>query len=64
MSVNEKECEEIAEACEKNGVILAVCHVLRYFPPVLKMREIIDQGLLGNNNDMSIFVDLTIWAFF
>ena len=26
---------------------MAVCHVLRYFPPVLKIREIIDQGLIG-----------------
>jgi predicted dehydrogenase len=26
---------------------MAVCHVLRYFPPVLKIREIIDKGLIG-----------------
>ena len=38
---------KIAEACEKSEVIMAVCHVLRYFPPVLKIREIIDQGLIG-----------------
>ena len=55
MSVLEKECEEIAEACEKNGVILAVCHVLRYFPPVLKMREIIDQGLIGKKKSFASF---------
>lgn len=48
MSTNERECEEIAEICEKSGVIMAVCHVLRYFPPVLKIREIIDQGLIGD----------------
>ena len=26
---------------------MAVCHVLRYFPPVIKIREIIDKGLIG-----------------
>ena len=29
MSVDEKECEDIAHACEQNDIILAVCHVLR-----------------------------------
>ena len=34
MSVSEEECEDIAGACQKNGTIVAVCHVLRqYFPP-------------------------------
>ena len=47
MSVDEKECDDIAQACEENGTILAVCHVLRYFPPVLKIRQIIDQGMIG-----------------
>ena len=31
MSVDESECEKIAQACQDSGVILAVCHVLRYF---------------------------------
>ena len=29
MSVDEKECDDIANACEENNIILAVCHVLR-----------------------------------
>ena len=29
MSVDEKECDDIANACEENNTILAVCHVLR-----------------------------------
>jgi predicted dehydrogenase len=47
MSVDEQECEEIAAACEEANVILAVCHVLRYFPPVVKIREIVDSGKIG-----------------
>ncbi len=48
MAVEEKDCQEIAMACEKANVIMAVCHVLRYFPPALKIRQIIDQGLIGD----------------
>ena len=38
MSVDEEECEAIAKACEESGVIVAVCHVLRYFPPCVKIK--------------------------
>ena len=31
MSVNEVECEDIASACVRNNIIVAVCHVLRYY---------------------------------
>ena len=34
-------------ACQKNDTIVAVCHVLRYFPPAVKIREIVESGALG-----------------
>ena len=43
MSVSEEDCREITAACEENGVFLAVCHVLRYFPPVVKIKEIMPE---------------------
>jgi len=46
MSVDEEECEAIASACEESGVIVAVCHVLRYFPPCVKIK--------GNEFDLPI----------
>ncbi len=47
MAVDEADCEEIARACTEAGVLVAVCHVLRYFPPVLKIKEVIESGQLG-----------------
>ena len=37
MAVSESDCKEITRACEENSVMLAVCHVMRYFPPVVKI---------------------------
>ena len=48
MAVSEEECKEITAACERSNVFLAVCHVLRYFPPVVKIKEIIDSGAIGD----------------
>ncbi|EDO43285.1 predicted protein [Nematostella vectensis] len=63
MSVEEKECEEIAMACQKANVILAVCHVLRYFPPVLKIKEIIDQGYIGEVVTVDHRENILYWHF-
>ena len=63
MSVDESECEKIAQACQASGVILAVCHVLRYFPPVLKIREIIDSGLIGEVVTIDHRENVHFWHF-
>ena len=63
MSVDESECEKIAQACQASGVILAVCHVLRYFPPVLKIREIIDSGLIGDVVTIDHRENVHFWHF-
>jgi predicted dehydrogenase len=41
------ECREVARAAREAGVIVCVCHVLRYHPYFLKIKEIIDSGKLG-----------------
>ena len=41
------ECVRIAEAARRKGVIVGVCHVLRYHPYFIKIKEIVDSGELG-----------------
>lgn len=42
-----KECKRIYEAAEKKGVTVQVCHVLRFTPFYCKLKDIIDNGDLG-----------------
>jgi hypothetical protein len=43
----EKECRSILAMAKKTGRIVAVCHVLRYAPYFIKMRELIAAGAIG-----------------
>jgi len=43
----EKECRDILALAQKTGRIVAVCHVLRYAPYFIKLKEMIDSGVLG-----------------
>ncbi len=42
-----KECTAIREKTKKTGRIVAVCHVLRYSPYFMAMREVIQSGAIG-----------------
>ncbi|WP_205511406.1 Gfo/Idh/MocA family protein [Longitalea arenae] len=44
----EKECRNILALAKKTGRIVAVCHVLRYAPYFVKMRELLSQGAIGD----------------
>ncbi|XP_066528262.1 putative oxidoreductase YteT isoform X2 [Hoplias malabaricus] len=48
MAVTLEDCTEITEACIQSGVILAVCHVLRYDPVITKIKTLIDSGAIGD----------------
>ncbi|XP_030624632.1 uncharacterized protein LOC115807665 [Chanos chanos] len=48
MAVTAEDCTEIVEACIKSGVMLSVCHVLRYDPLVHKIKVLIDSGAIGD----------------
>lgn len=41
------ECCRIEEAARRKGVIVGVCHVMRYHPYFIKIKEIVDSGELG-----------------
>jgi Oxidoreductase family, NAD-binding Rossmann fold/Oxidoreductase family, C-terminal alpha/beta domain len=47
ISPSEKECRDILALSKKTGRIVAVCHVLRYAPYFIKLREIMQSGVLG-----------------
>ena len=43
-----KECADIAVAAKEKGVKVLVCHVLRYAPFFKKLKDIIDEGMIGD----------------
>lgn len=47
MAPSEADSVRIAEAAEKAGVILAVCHVLRYTPYTRTLKALVDSGRIG-----------------
>ncbi|MBL0356695.1 MAG: Gfo/Idh/MocA family oxidoreductase [Chitinophagaceae bacterium] len=48
ISPSEKECRDILALAKKTGRIVAVCHVLRYAPYFVKLKEIMNSGVLGD----------------
>jgi len=63
MAVTEEDCRRISSACEESGVMLAVCHVLRYFPPVVKIKEMLESGLLGDILTINHTENVGYWHF-
>lgn len=48
MAATEAECVQMVEAAERAGVLLAVCHVLRYTRYTRALMDVLDGGLLGD----------------
>eukprot|EP00088_Acartia_fossae_P043213 TRINITY_DN454_c0_g1_i5.p1 TRINITY_DN454_c0_g1~~TRINITY_DN454_c0_g1_i5.p1 ORF type:complete len:450 (-),score=70.47 TRINITY_DN454_c0_g1_i5:121-1470(-) len=63
MAVSEEDCKKITEACQRNSVMLVVCHVLRYFPPAAKIKEIIDSGMIGEVMTINHTENIGYWHF-
>ncbi|MFC4113154.1 Gfo/Idh/MocA family protein [Nonomuraea zeae] len=47
MATSEREAARIADAARRNGILLAVCHVLRYTPYTRVVRGLLDEGRIG-----------------
>ncbi|MFM2360692.1 MAG: hypothetical protein RLY16_2685 [Bacteroidota bacterium] len=47
ISPSEEECRNILALARKTGRIVAVCHVLRYAPYFVKLKELIHSGAIG-----------------
>lgn len=48
ISPSEKECRDILELAKQTKKIVAVCHVLRYAPYFIKLKELIQSGAIGS----------------
>jgi predicted dehydrogenase len=48
MATTEADAAEIVEAARDAGIVLTVCHVLRYTPYARRLRGVLDSGLLGD----------------
>ncbi len=48
VSTAPKECKDIAKSAEANQVNIFVCHVLRYAPFWIGLKEILDSGRIGD----------------
>ena len=62
-----EECMLITEAAHKHDVLVSVCHVLRYHPYFMKIKELVDSGELGHiisiNHRTSVGVDRAAHGF-
>lgn len=47
MSPSAQECQAMGQAAEENGRILSICHVLRYSPFFVKIKQLLDSGAIG-----------------
>jgi predicted dehydrogenase len=54
---SEEECLRLIEACEAEGVILMCAYPVRYWPGVVKLKELIDSGEYGKVFMMSIWTE-------
>lgn len=57
------ECCDIVDAVIRNNVVFAVCHVLRYAPFYIKIKEIIDSGQLGDICSVQHFEGIAWWHY-
>ncbi len=48
MAIRIEDCDRLIEAAERNGRRLYVGHNMRFFPVVRKMKELIDNGKIGD----------------
>ena len=61
MSNNETECRQIVDAANRTGRTLAVCHVLRYTPFYMTLKNLIDQGRIGEVTAINQIENVGYW---
>lgn len=55
-----EECVAIADNARRKGVIVAVCHVLRFHPYFMKIKEIVDSGELGKIISINHYAEVNL----
>jgi len=63
MAVSIEDCVSIYKAVEKNGVILAVGHVLRYTPYMQLLKRILDSQVIGDIVNIQHLEPVGFWHF-
>ena len=63
VSVFEEEIEEIAKVCKEAKVMVAVCHIMRYLPASMKIREIVQSGRIGKIVTINHSENILYWHF-
>ena len=61
MSNTEEECRAIVAAAKKTGRTLAVCHVLRYTPFYMTLKNLIDRGEIGEVTTIDQIENVGYW---
>ena len=61
MSNNEAQCRQIVDAANRTGRTLAVCHVLRYTPFYMTLKNLIDQGRIGEVTTINQIENVGYW---
>jgi UDP-N-acetyl-2-amino-2-deoxyglucuronate dehydrogenase len=56
MALSLKDADDLIEACDENGVKLAVCFQNRFNPPVQKLRRALEEGRFGKLTHASAIV--------
>lgn len=55
-----QECLDILEASKRKGVIVGVCHVLRFHPYFMKIKELVESGELGEIISINHYAEINI----
>lgn len=63
ISSNENELYELLEAQKKYGSKVMVCHVLRYAPAFVKVKELLDSGVVGELVSIDATEQIAFWHF-
>ncbi|MFK4089308.1 Gfo/Idh/MocA family protein [Kribbella sp. NPDC020789] len=63
MAPHEHEAQAIADAAERSGVMLAVCHVLRYTPYTRILKGLLDEGRIGEVMSIQHLEPIGWWHF-
>jgi len=61
MAPTADQCHQIAEAVRKNGIMLAVCHVLRYAPYTQQLKALLDSGCIGESVSIQHLEPVGYW---
>ena len=63
MATTESECSRIVRSARRNGVVLAVCHVMRYTEYTRTLKTLLDSGQLGEISSIRRLEPVGWWHF-